>query len=71
MFMDVRTTVMTVVSVTVGVILVGSLLIPQCAQVISDLQTDHPEWAALVSLVVTITIIGLVVAAMYMYTQSK
>lgn len=69
--MDVRTTVMTVVSVTVGVILVGSLLIPQCAQVISDLQTDHPEWAALVSLVVTITIIGLVVAAMYMYTQSK
>ena len=67
--MDVRTTVMTVVSVTVGVILVGSLLIPQCAQVISDLQTDHPEWAALVSLVVTITIIGLVVAALYMYTQ--
>lgn len=69
--MDIRTTVMTVVSVTVGVILVGSLLVPECAQVISDLQTDHPEWAALVSLVVTITIIGLVVAAMYMYTQSK
>ena len=71
MSMDVRTTVLTIVSVTVGIILVGSLLIPQAAQVIDGLTADHPEWAALVSLVVTITIIGIVVAALYMYTSSK
>lgn len=67
--MDVRNTVLTIVSVTIGVILVGSLLIPQSSQVVSDLEEDHPEWASLVSLVVTITIIGLVVAALYMYTS--
>lgn len=67
--MDVRTTVITVISVTIGVILVGSLLIPQAAAVIDDLTAEHPEWAALVSLTVTITIIGLVVAALYMYTS--
>lgn len=69
--MDVRTTVLTIVSVTVGVILVGSLLVPQAANVVSDLQDEHPEWASLVSLTVTITIIGLIVAALYMYTSTR
>ena len=69
--MDVRTTVLTIVSVTIGVILVGSLLVPQAASVISGLQDEHPEWASLVSLTVTITIIGLIVAALYMYTSSR
>lgn len=69
--MDVRTTVLTIVSVTVGIILVGSLLIPQASSVIDDLSESNPEWAALVSLTVTITIIGIVVAALYMYTSSK
>jgi uncharacterized protein involved in cysteine biosynthesis len=69
--MDVRTTVLTIVSVTVGIILVGSLLIPQASLVIADLTAEHPEWASLVSLTVTITIIGIVVAALYMYTSSR
>lgn len=69
--MDVRTTVLTIVSVTVGIILVGTLLIPQASTVITSLTTTHPEWASLVSLTVTITIIGLVVAALYMYTSQK
>ena len=69
--MDVRTTVLTIVSVTVGIILVGSLLIPQAASVIDSLTVEHPEWASLVSLTVTITIIGIVVAALYMYTSSR
>ena len=67
--MDVRTTVLTIISVTIGIILVGSLLIPMASSTIEDLQADHPEWATLVSLTVTITIIGLVVAALYMYTS--
>lgn len=70
--MDVRSTVITIVSVTIGVILVGSLLVPQASSVISDLQDkDHGDWASLISLVVTITIIGIVVAALYMYTSSR
>lgn len=70
--MDVRSTVITIVSVTIGVILVGSLLVPQASSVISDLQEqDHGDWASLISLVVTITIIGIVVAALYMYTSSR
>lgn len=70
--MDVRSTVITIVSVTIGVILVGSLLVPQAASVIKDLQDqEHGEWASLVSLVVTITIIGIVVAALYMYTSTR
>lgn len=70
--MDVRSTVITIVSVTIGVILVGSLLVPQASSVIDKLQDeDHGDWASLVSLVVTITIIGIVVAALYMYTSSR
>lgn len=70
--MDVRSTVITIVSVTIGVILVGSLLVPQAAAVIQKLQDEsHGEWASLISLVVTITIIGIVVAALYMYTSSR
>ena len=70
--MDVRTTVMTVISVTLGVICVGSILVPQSVTVIDDLNDEgHGDWASLVSLVVTITIIGIVVAALYMYTSSR
>lgn len=70
--MDVRGTVMTVISVTLGVILCGSVLVPQ-AQIVIDSLNDEGEtqWAALISLVVTLTILGLVVAAIYMYTSSK
>ena len=70
--MDVRTTVMTIISVTLGVILVGSILVPQSVTVIDELNDEgHGDWASLVSLVVTITIIGIVVAALYMYTSSR
>jgi len=70
--MDVRTTVMTIISVTLGVIMVGSVLVPQSVTVIDDLTEEgHSDWAGLVSLVVTITIIGIVVAALYMYTSSR
>lgn len=70
--MDVRTTVMTIISVTLGVIMVGSVLVPQSVTVIDDLNNEgHSDWAGLVSLVVTITIIGIVVAALYMYTSSR
>ena len=54
--MDVSGVVMTIVSVTVGVLLIGSLLIPQAEQVIAGLQTDHPDWAGLLGVVVICTL---------------
>lgn len=67
--MEIKTVVTTIVAVTIGVMLVGSLLVPMASGVIDDLQAEHPEWAALVSLVVTITIIGIVIVGLYVYTK--
>lgn len=69
--MDVSGVVMTIVSVTVGVLLIGSLLIPQAEQVIAGLQTDHPDWAGLLGVVVICSIISLVVVALYAFKNSK
>ena len=63
--------VTTIVAVTIGVILIGSLLIPMASGVIDDLQETHPEWASLVGLTVTITIIGIVIVGLYAYSNSK
>lgn len=69
--MDIKTVVTTIVAVTIGIMLLGSLLIPMADDVITDLQTDHPEWASLVGLAVTITIIGIVIVGLYAYSNSK
>ena len=69
--MDVRGTVLTIISV--GVILCGSVLIPISVDVVGDLNEDPEtkQWGTLISLTVTLTILGIVVAALYMYTSSK
>lgn len=70
--MDVRTVVMTIVSVTIGIILVGSLLIPMAQEVIDDLNTaGQDSWASLVSVVVVVTLISLVVVALYAWTSKN
>lgn len=68
--MDVRSTVLTIVSVTIGIILVCSLLIPQVQDALGGLTEDQEaEYGALINLTVIITIIGIIVAALYMYTS--
>lgn len=70
--MDVKGTVLTVISVTLGVICCGSILAPQAQIVIDQLNDNGQEqWAALVALVVTLTILGLVVMALIMFTSSR
>lgn len=70
--MDVRSTVLTIVSVTVAVILVGSLLIPQVDNTLANLTADqNSEYGPLIKLTATITIIGIIVAALYMYTSRR
>lgn len=67
--MDVSSVVMAVVSVTVGILLVGSLLIPQASQVMADLQESHSDWASLIGVVVVCSIIGLVAVALYTFKK--
>lgn len=70
-FMDVSTVVMTVVAVTVGIMLISTLLIPQAEDAIKDLEEDHEDWASLFGVVVVCSIISLVVVALYAFKQKK
>lgn len=66
--MDVSTVVMTIVSVTVGLLLVTSLLIPQAEQAMSELTAqNHGDWAKLIGVVVICSIISLVALSLYAY----
>lgn len=70
--MDVRGTVVTIISVTIGIILVCTVLIPQSGNVIDGMsEADKQQWGGLLDLVVLLTVLGLVVAALYMYTSSR
>lgn len=63
---------MTIISVTLGVILCGTVLAPQAQGVIDSLMQDgQDQWAALIGLVVTLTILSLVVMAILMFTRSR
>lgn len=69
--MDVSSVVLSVVAVTIGVMLVGSLLIPQVDKVTATLSEDHADWAALMGVVVVCSIVGLVAVALYAFKSGK
>lgn len=70
--MDVRQVVMTIIAITVGVLLVGTLLIPQAQSVIEDLtNSGQGTWASLIGVVVMISIIGLVLVSVYGFSDRK
>lgn len=70
--MDVRNVVMTIVAITIGVILVGTLLVPEAQQVIDDLANDgQGTWARLLGVVVMVSIIGLVLVSVYGFSDRK
>lgn len=69
--MDVSSVVITVVAVTVGVMLIGSLLIPQVDKVVTNISATHKDWADLLSVVVVCAIIGLVAVALYAFKGSR
>lgn len=67
--MDVSSVVVSVVAVTVGVMLIGSLMIPQVTKVMADLEEEHSDWASLLGVVVVCSIIGLVAVALYTFKK--
>lgn len=69
--MDVSSVVMTVISVTLGVILIGNLMIPQVTDVMGDIEEDHGDWADLLGVVVICSIVGLVAVALYAFKSKN
>lgn len=70
--MDVRTVVMTIVAITVGVLLVGTLLVPQAQEVIDSLtQSGQGTWANLIGVVVMVSIVGLVLVSVYGFSDKR
>lgn len=63
--------VMTVLAVTIGVILIGNLLIPQATSLMSDLSETHGDWADLIGVVVICSIVGLVAVALYAFKSKN
>jgi len=70
--MEIRNVVMSIVSITVGILLVGSLLAPQASETMEDL-TDLGEgsWASLVGITVVMVIISLVLIAVLGFSAKK
>lgn len=70
--MEIRETVMSIVSITVGIILVGSLLAPQAQEVMTDLDdAGQDSWAAMVGVTVIMVIISLVMIAVLGFSAKK
>ncbi len=70
--MEIRETVMSIVSITVGIILVGSLLAPQAQTVMDDLENDgQSSWAAMVGVTVIMVIISLILIAVLGFSSKQ
>lgn len=68
--MEIRQVVTTIVAVTLGVMLCGSLLIPIASDVMKELDTmGESTWSSMVGVVVLVSLVSLVVVALYSYTS--
>lgn len=70
--MEIQNVVMSVVAITVGIVLVGSLLAPQ-AQAVMDQLTNLGEegWASMVGITVIMVIISLILIAVLGFSSKK
>lgn len=80
MALSINGTVVTIVSVAIGLIMVGSLLAPVAQDVMDTLThetggvadyTEGATWASLVGVLVLFSIIGLLIVAVNGYTNGK
>lgn len=72
--LGVNSVVLTVVAVSVGLILIGSLLAPIATDVMADLVdlgADGQRWADLVGVTVVCAILALIVLAVNSYVKDK
>ena len=70
--MEIRNVVMSIVSITVGIILVGSLLAPQASSVMDDLNdSGEAGWASMVGVTVIMVFISLILIAILGFSSKK
>lgn len=72
--LSVNAVVLTIMAVAVGLLMVGSLLAPISADVITqllDIEDYGETWANMVSATVVFTILGLVILAVNSYTSKR
>lgn len=70
--LSVNAVVLTILAVAIGIVLIGSLLAPIAADVMTDLNGmggDGDQWAQLVGVTVVCSILGLVILAINSYTR--
>lgn len=71
--LSVTAVVMSIIAVSIGVVLIGSLLSPLAYDVMTDLSTnygsDGASWSSLVGVVVIMSILGLIIVAVNTYTK--
>ena len=75
MALSINGTVLTVVSVAIGLVAIGSVLAPIASDVMTDLTdnygTEGASWASLVGVTVVISILGLIIVAVNGYTNGR
>lgn len=70
--MEVRDVVMSIVAITVGILLVGSLLAPQAKGVMDALdKAGNSDWASMVGITVIMVIISLILIAILGFSSKK
>ncbi len=73
--LSINNVVMAVLAVAIGLILIGSMLAPIAADVMTDLTSeangyeDGATWSSLVGVTVVISILGLIIVAINNYTK--
>lgn len=75
MALSVNATVLTIVSIAIGLVCIGSILAPIAADVATDLTENYGDqgasWASLVGVTVIVCILGLIIVAVNGYTNGK
>ena len=70
--MEIQKTVMSIVAVTIGIILVGSLLAPQAQKVMNELSAmGESGWSSMVGITVIMVIISLILIAILGFSSKK
>jgi hypothetical protein len=69
---EIKNVVMSIVSITVGILLVGSLLAPQAQEVMADLSdAGMGAWSSLIGVTVVMVIISLILIAVLGFSAKK
>lgn len=68
--MQIKAVITSIVAITIGVLLIGSLLVPIASDTMKELtNSQHGTWATMVGVVVLMSFVSLVVIALYSFSE--